>query len=323
LLLLGVAPTFPAAQNPFQMSDSPVSAVYGFPSFAVADVPGDAVQVSPLSPGGLDLATLTPASLDEIVVLAPPGVVERRYVLAQALTALKPGGRLTALALKDRGGQRLNKELTAFGCEVGESSKRHHRIAVTLRPEIPLGVAEALAAGAPQRVTDEQLWSQPGVFSWDRIDPGTALLIKTLPELSGIGADFGCGVGWLARPVLACAKVTALTLVDLDRRAVEAARRNIEDPRARIVWADVRQAAEGLDKLDFVVSNPPFHDAGTEDKSLGQGFIAAAAASLRKGGVLWLVANRHLPYEAALNESFSKVRMAVETSGFKVFEARK
>ncbi|MDB5455807.1 MAG: methyltransferase small [Caulobacter sp.] len=323
MLLLGVAPTFPAPQNPPRMSDLPVSAIYGSPSFAVVDLPGDAVQVSPLSPGSQDLAALPAASLDEIVVLAPPGVVERRYVLAQALTALKPGGRLTALALKDRGGQRLNKELTAFGCVVGESAKRHHRIAVALRPETLQGVDEALAAGAPQRVTAEQLWSQPGVFSWDRLDPGTALLIKTLPELSGIGADFGGGVGWLARPVLASTKVAALTVIDLDRRAVEAARRNLDDPRVRFAWTDVRQAAEGLDKLDFVVSNPPFHDAGTEDKTLGQGFIAAAAGALRKGGVLWLVANRHLPYEAALAESFSKVRMVVETSGFKVFEARK
>ncbi|HQR91188.1 MAG TPA: methyltransferase, partial [Caulobacter sp.] len=47
------------------------------------------------------------------------------------------------------------------------------------------------------------------------------------------------------------------------------------------------------------------------------------AASLRKGGDLWLVANRHLPYEAILNEQFAKVRLAGETNGYKVYEARK
>jgi 16S rRNA (guanine1207-N2)-methyltransferase len=78
-----------------------------------------------------------------------------------------------------------------------------------------------------------------------------------------------------------------------------------------------------LGSLDFVVTNPPFHETGGEDKSLGQAFIKTAAASLRKGGDLWLVANRHLPYEAILNEHFAKVRLAGETNGYKVYEARK
>ena len=78
-----------------------------------------------------------------------------------------------------------------------------------------------------------------------------------------------------------------------------------------------------LKDLDFIVSNPPFHEGGGEDKALGQAFIRAAAAALRKSGTLWLVANRHLPYEAILAESFAKVRLVGEGGGYKVFEARK
>ena len=73
--------------------------------------------------------------------------------------------------------------------------------------------------------------------------------------------------------------------------------------------------------LDFVVSNPPFHDGGAEDRRLGQAFIAKAAAMLRKGGVLWLVANRHLPYERPLAEAFARVRPVADRDGYKVFEA--
>ena len=46
--------------------------------------------------------------------------------------------------------------------------------------------------------------------------PGTALLLETLPPLSGRGADLGCGLGILARAVLASEAVTALTLLDID-----------------------------------------------------------------------------------------------------------
>src|SRR5690606_36201691 len=121
---------------------------------------------------------------------------------------------------------------------------------------------------------------------------------------SGVGADLGCGAGFLARAVLASPGVTRLTLVDIDRRAIAAARRNVEDRPAAFLWTDVRQPADGLKDLDFIVTNPPFHDTGVEDRGLGQGFIGRAAAMLRKGGRLWPVANRHLPYEAPLKAAF-------------------
>ncbi len=305
------------------MPDPVRAAVYGSPPLDVVDAPAGAVQVSPLAAASTDLADLPEGSLDEIVIQAPAGVAERRYVLAQALRALKVEGRLTALAPKDRGGLRLNKELTAFGCVVGESAKRHQRICVALRPATVTGLEAAIAEGAPRRLDGDGLWTQPGVFSWDRLDPGTALLLKALPPLAGAGADLGCGIGVLSHAVLASPKVTKLTLIDLDRRAVEAARRNVVEPRVEVLWADARRGAELLGGLDFVVTNPPFHEAGGEDKGLGQAFIKAAAAMLRKSGVLWLVANRHLPYEAVLNEHFKTVRPVADAGGFKVYEARK
>jgi 16S rRNA (guanine1207-N2)-methyltransferase len=305
------------------MSDPVRAAVYGFPPLDVADVPGGAVQVSPLVAGSADLAELPEGSLDEIVVQAPAGVAERRYVLALALRALKVEGRLTALAPKDRGGLRMNKELTAFGCTIGESAKRHHRICVALKPATLTGLDAAITEGAPRRPDGDGLWTQPGVFSWDRLDPGSALLLKALPPMSGVGVDLGCGIGILSHAILASPKVTRLTLIDLDRRAVEAARRNVVEPRAEVLWADARRGAELLSGLDFVVTNPPFHEGGGEDKGLGQAFIKAAAAMLRKSGVLWLVANRHLPYEAVLNEHFKTVRPVADAGGFKVYEARK
>ena len=300
--------------------------VYGAPPAELAPVPAGARQASPLVPGAEVLEDVSPASLEGMVVAAPPATLERAYVLALALRALKPGAPLTALAPKDRGGARLGRELQAFGCEAEETGRRHHRICRTLRPERLEGLEAALSAGA-LRVVDGLGWTQPGLFSWDRPDPGTGRLIEALPPLAGRGADLGCGVGLLAGAALAGAEVTELALVDLDRRAVEAARRNVEDSRASFHWADARQPlslqALGLDGLDFVVSNPPFHDAGEEDRRLGQAFIRTARGLLRKGGALWLVANRHLPYEETLRSLFSTVTLRTEGGGFKVYEAHR
>lgn len=304
------------------MSGQAAFCVYGAPPASLADTPSGAVQVSPLVPGATRLEDLAPESLSGAVVAAPPGAAERRYTLALALRALEPGAPLTALAPKDKGGARLRKELEAFGCTVEETARQHQRICHVVRPQEPAGLETAIAAGAPQVAAALGLWTQPGVFSWDRPDPGSLLLMSALPPLAGRGADLGCGVGLLARALLAQPSVTHLDLVDVDRRAVEAARRNLDDPRTEVHWADARNAPE-LSGLDFVVMNPPFHGGGFEDKALGQAFIRRAHQILRKGGVLWLVANRHLPYEGVLGELFSKVTLKGDRSGFKIYEARK
>ncbi|THD59101.1 class I SAM-dependent methyltransferase [Phenylobacterium sp.] len=297
--------------------------LYGAPAPGLVEVPKGAQQLSPLIPGAADIAKLPDAGAGSALVLAPPGTLERDFVLAQALRVLRPGAPLTAFAPKDKGGSRLKKALEGFGCVVGEDARRHHRFCHVLRPAKLTGLAEAIAAGAPRIVHALGLWSQPGVFSWDRPDPGSLKLIETLPVLGGRGADLGCGIGLLARAVLAAPAVTALACADLDRRAVECAQHNLDDPRVSVAWADLRNPPAGAADLDFVVMNPPFHDGGAEDRALGQAFIATAAAMLRRGGVCWLVANRHLPYEAPLGAAFSSVTLRAEGGGYKVYEARR
>ena len=298
-------------------------AVYGFPPTALASAGPDAVQVSPLVPGSAELEGIGRDTVARFVVAAPPGTLERRFVLAHALRALRPGGELIALAPKAKGGARLRKEMEAFGCTVAETARHHHRICLTHRPAAPGGLDEAIAEGALQFAPRLGLWSQPGVFSWDRIDPGSALLLETKPEFAGAGADLGCGVGLLGKAMLDSPAVTALTLLDIDLRAVSAARRNIDDPRVAFLHADARSAADAVGSLDFVIMNPPFHDGGREDRGLGQAFIAAAARMLRKGGVCRLVANVALPYEPALIAHFTEVSLITQARGYKVYEARR
>jgi 16S rRNA (guanine1207-N2)-methyltransferase len=260
-----------------------------------------------------------------MIVLAPPGTIERRYTLALALRALKPGAPLLALAPKDKGGSRLSQDFATLGCAADESARRHHRICVTQGPGDAQAIAQAIADGAPRLDPDMGLWTQPGVFSWNRIDPGSALLIANMPPLAGKGADLGCGLGVLSHAALASPKVKSLLLVDLDRRAVDCCKRNVADERASFMWADARKIAKTLQTsaLDFIVMNPPFHEGGHENQALGQSFIQSAAAMLRTGGQLWLTANRHLPYETILKPLFKRVTLVTEAGGFKIYQAQK
>jgi 16S rRNA (guanine1207-N2)-methyltransferase len=303
------------------MAEAKVANIYGLPPKDLVGDYADARQFSPLIPGAEDLAEVTEASLDGLAMLALPGTVERRHEIALALLALHPDSRFVVLAPKDKGGSRLAGDLKALGCAFEETARRHHRLCVTTGSGDASAIAAALAEGEPRYIEELGLWSQPGVFSWDRIDPGSALLLAHLPALSGAGADFGCGIGVLARAVLVSPGVTHLTMIDVDRRAIALARRNIVDGRADMRWADTRTTK--LTGLDFVVMNPPFHEGGTENQALGQTFIARAATALRKGGSLWLTANRHLPYEAILKPLFQRVTAVAASGGYKIYQAQK
>ena len=160
-----------------------------------------------------------------------------------------------------------------------------------------------------------------GAFSAEGPDPASVLLASLLPAgLSGRVADLGAGWGYLARAVLAHEAVSECHLVEAEYDALEAARLNLPDPRARFHWADATAFATEA-ALDHVVSNPPFHVSRQADPELGRRFIAAAARLLRPRGTFWMVANRHLPYEAELRKHFASVTELAGDPAFKVFRA--
>ena len=175
-------------------------------------------------------------------------------------------------------------------------------------------------------VANGAFWSQPGLFAWDRIDTASALLAQHLPtDFGGAGADLGAGFGYLSRELLAKNPgIASLDLYEADLRAVALARRNVVSDRVPLgfEWHDVTR---GLPcRYDFVVTNPPFHgQSRIERPELGQRFIEVAGEAVRGGGRLWLVANRHLPYEAVLASQFRTVRTVAQEQGFKVIEAVK
>jgi len=166
------------------------------------------------------------------------------------------------------------------------------------------------------------LVTRPGVFSADGPDPGSQLLAAALPaRMPPRVAELGAGWGWLAAAILAREGVQELHLVEADADALDCARLNVTDPRARFHWADATRFTPPA-PLDAVVTNPPFHRGRGADPALGAAFIAAAARMLAPHGALWLVSNRHLPYEAALAGAFRSLEELPGTAGYKLFCAR-
>ena len=163
----------------------------------------------------------------------------------------------------------------------------------------------------------------PGVFSADGVDPASRLLAGLLPEkMSGHLADLGAGWGFLSGAVLQRAGVKSLAVVEADHAALECARKNLSDERAQFHWADATKWRSDR-KLDGVVMNPPFHTGRAAEPDLGRAFIASAARNLASHGELWMVANRHLPYETTLADLFMDVKELGGDNRFKVLYAKR
>jgi 16S rRNA (guanine1207-N2)-methyltransferase len=164
----------------------------------------------------------------------------------------------------------------------------------------------------------------PGVFSADGIDPASRALGDALPQSLGAHVvDLGAGWGYLARRALERDTIERIDLIEADHVALTCARQNVTDARAHFHWEDALRWRPDA-SADTVLMNPPFHTARRADPALGRAFIAAAARMLKPAGQLWMVANRHLPYERTLVDHFAEV---VEAPGgdtrFKLLHARR
>lgn len=255
---------------------------------------------------------------ETVVVFLPRARAQARAWLAEAAANLAPGGRIWVDGQKIDGIDAMLKELRGLTGVDGVESRAHGKIFHLSGPAdlVPQAWAARDLTAAPGFIT------RPGLFSADGIDPGSALLAAHLPERMPTRiVDLGAGWGWLSAQILARPGVEALHLVEADADALDCARLNVTDPRARFHWADATQFTLP-EPVNGVVMNPPFH-AGTRtgDAGIGAGFIAAAARLLTGAGRLWMVANRHLPYEPVLARHFADMQEIGGDSRFKIITA--
>jgi 16S rRNA (guanine1207-N2)-methyltransferase len=255
------------------------------------------------------------ATYSAAVVCLPRAKAEARAMLAQAASEVSEGGVIVVDGQKTDGIDAALKDLRARTPVSDPLSKAHGKL-------FSFAASGVLAdwASSP-RIIAGGLQTLPGVFSADGPDAGSALLAAALPEKLGARvADLGAGWGYLAAAILARPGVRSLDLVEADHAALTCARINITDPRARFFWADARSFRPDH-LMDAVVMNPPFHTGRTADLALGMAFLRSARQMLAPSGVLWLVANRTLPYDPLLKTLFRDVQDLGGTATFRLTRA--
>jgi len=272
-----------------------------------------------------------PKKFSLILVLPSRQRDEARALFARAVSMLKPNGTVVACVSNNEGARSLESDLEKLIGSVNTLSK--HKCRVFWGSPQGGAVDQSILAqwtelDTQREIANVRFVSRPGVFAWDRIDFASALLAKHFPDtLSGSAADLGAGFGYLAAELLQrCAGITSLDAYEAEHRALKLSLVNLAKHESRVPvkyhWHDVTSGL--LSKYDVIVSNPPFHTHSRMDRpDIGRRFITVAAQSLNAGGQLWIVANRHLPYEEVLVDGFSSVKVIAEQQGFKVIAATK
>lgn len=246
---------------------------------------------------------------------------ETLSLIAEALALVQPGGVIAVDGQKDEGIESILKAVKRLLPLDGTLSKSHGKLFWLTRPDaLPDAIADWLAE---PRETEDGFVTAPGMFSPDGADQGSEVLVALVPPLKGRVADLGAGWGYMSAVLLEEQdSIGALDLIEADYAALKAARANVDDSRARFFWGDATTFQPEA-QYDAIISNPPFHTGRAADPALGQAFIAAAARMLKPSGQFFMVANQHLPYEAALKAHFGTGKLLAEIAGYKLYQAGK
>ncbi len=259
---------------------------------------------------GYDVVPVASAGVALAIVCVSRAKAAAQGLVAEAAACLAPDGVLVLDGQKTDGIEMLIRAMKLRTTVSDPVVKAHGRLIV-----VPFGAEVADWTAVPS-VIEGGFVTRPGVFSADGADPASVLLAEVLPaKLGSRVVDLGAGWGYLSRAILTRDTVQRLDLVEADGIALDCARENVPDPRAHFHWADATTFRPDA-PAHAVVCNPPFHTARAADPGLGVAFIRASQRMLAAEGVLWLVANRHLPYDPVLSAAFREV---VEIGGTKSY----
>jgi len=141
-----------------------------------------------------------------------------------------------------------------------------------------------------------------GLFSCDKIDDASLILVQNIPPLAGKLLDLGCGYGFIG-VALAKKNKISLTQSDVNAVALDYAEKNARENgvSARAIHSDCFEKID--DTFDFITLNPPIH-AGKETMYK---MYENSAAHLNENGALFVVIQKKHGAESTvkkLNEIF-------------------
>lgn len=167
------------------------------------------------------------------------------------------------------------------------------------------------------------LHSNAGVFSKDKLDTGTKILLETVLENSENEPksvlDLGCGIG-VVGCVLKSFWNCQMTMIDINQRAVDLAKQNIKKLgfHAEILCQDGIQAGS----FDCILLNPPIRTG----KKVIYSLFDQCVEHISEQGKIWIVMRKQHGAQSAIHyfeEKGCKVKRMNRDKGYWIFVVTK
>lgn len=278
----------------------------------------------------------TDGGYDVVIMLADKSREHSRGILWRAARALNDGGAVYIVGES----QRATKTIISDAGDLLDGArtltyKWRHRVGVAYKdsaPEYPAAWGEPPPDAMRPTIYETPhgavtVHTQPGVFSWEALDAGTAYLLRTFDWERVRGAtvlDVGCGVGVIG--LMAARHGAMVCAIDDNLLAVDCARATFDADgiAAEVLAGDVYSPLAADRRFDFILCNPPFHRSFDVHTNVAHRIIKGAPDHLHAGGRLVLVANAFLKYDEWLAADFARVRTTIDEAGkFKIIEGER
>ena len=153
------------------------------------------------------------------------------------------------------------------------------------------------------------LYSDNGVFSKDKFDYGTRLLLDSIDisKLSGNVLDLGCGIGVVGIILGTNNKNINIDMIDINERAISLVRDNLtlNKVKANVFSSDVYSNVNK--KYDYIITNPPIR-AG---KEVVRKFLLGGYDYLNDNGILYFVMRKDHGVKSMIKELENKYNVTI------------
>lgn len=153
------------------------------------------------------------------------------------------------------------------------------------------------------------IYSDNGIFSKDRFDYGTRVLLNSvdIDKLSGNVLDLGCGLGVVGIILGTFNKGINIDMVDINERAIDLAKNNLvlNNVKANVFVSDIYSNIDN--KYDFIITNPPIR-AG---KNVIRGFLLGSYDYLKDDGILYFVMRKDHGVKSMIKELSVKFNTSI------------
>ena len=266
---------------------------------------------------------------DLVIIAFPKSKAELNFTLAMIAHCINEETKILLVGEKNGGIQstpKLTKDLFSH-CQKIDAARHCLLFAGLVKPEKLSQVFNLQDWFKKYQITVEgielTIASLPGVFSQKKLDIGTALLLRNLPEImTGKVLDFGCGAGVISCFIGKKFNDSKLSLLDVSALALTSAQESLTLNGLSGHVFPSNSLSDVKEKYQHVVSNPPFHQGVKTHYQASEQFLAGIKKQLTKQANITIVANSFLRYLPIMQEHIGNTRVITKAQGFTIYQAQ-